>query len=80
MAAIQAHYINGIYSEEDERVEEAMLKFLRSVKQPVLPHDMIRELTKQLEVTQNVVREAIWRLVDRGEIKLTTGLKIELTK
>lgn len=54
-------------------IEEKVIAALKvSNQQP-------RELATSIGVDERPVREAIWRLIDRGEIKLTVDRKLTAT-
>ena len=61
---------------ELDQAERAVLDLLLKSNKPYPPRDLIDRLGAQTGLSDGLVREVIWRLIDRKEIELTTDRKL----
>ncbi len=58
-------------------VERKLLEAVEK-KHPIRTKILIEELQQERHVTDAMLQEALWRLVDRGVLKVSHDLRIEL--
>jgi hypothetical protein len=61
-----------------DKVEVLVLDALRGEKGAVLPNVVVRRVCKEHGISTRVVGNAIWRLIDHGELKVTRDSRVEL--
>ncbi len=63
---------------EFDDIKPRLLDILRDVS-PVPPRELLDELVKYGELPDSEARNAIWRLIDDGDIRLSLDRRFEVT-
>jgi hypothetical protein len=62
-------------ADELNRVEQAILEELQASSAPMSPYDLVAALKKH-NLKEDIIRAAMWYLIDRREIDLTTDRQL----
>jgi len=65
-------------SDLELKVEHEILKTLRSRKIPYPPANLINKLLKDKHLSDAIIRETIWQLLNDKQIELTDDLKLKI--
>lgn len=61
---------------ERRKAEQAVLKYIGAKPSPQKPANLIRQVANRQHISESLVRQAVWVLLDREAIQLTNSVRI----
>jgi len=69
--------MNSNKAKTTKTTEELILEILEKAGKPCSPRELIDRFKQEKDLGETAIREAIWELIDRGEVSLTKDRKFQ---